>query len=414
MTDLSRARAEQLDGVDPLRHLPEAFVRPDPGLVYLDGNSLGRLPRRTLERVERFTREEWGADLVRGWSRWQDLPLQVGDRVGEVLLGAASGQVVVTDTISVNLFSLAHAACDLASGRSVVVGDSRGFPTDRHVVEGVALARGLSMRWVDSDPVLGVTSDRLAQVLDDEVALVSLAHVDYRSGAMVDLAAVTRQVHDAGAVVLWDLAHSTGCVEVALDAADVDLAVGCTYKYVNAGPGSPGFVYVNRRLHDRVTSPIRGWWSTPDPFAMDAPYLPAAGVARFRTGSPSVVGTLAVDEGVAVLADVGVRALRQRSVALVSYLVELADALLVPLGFELRSPRAAQRRGGHVAFSHPDAEAVVSALAQRARVVADARPPDLVRLSPAPASTTFVEVWEGVTRIAELVSAGPWDRAPGR
>jgi kynureninase len=412
VTDVPRAQALALDAADPLADLPRQFVPAEPELVYLDGNSLGRLPLRTAQRVRDFTEHEWGQQLVRGWHHWERLPLSVGDRIGRSVLGAGEDQVVVTDTITTNLYKAVHAAIDLQPSRRVLVTDARNFPTDRYVLEGVAAQRGLEVRWVTGDPVHGVAVEHLVDVLDDDVALVSLQHVDYRSGALAQLGRLTKQVHAAGALMLWDLAHSAGSVPVELDAHDVDLAVGCTYKYLNAGPGAPGYLYVNRRLQERMSSPIHGWWSKQDPFAMDEAYRPAGGVARFLSGSPSVLGTLAVDASVSMIEEVGVAALRQRSVALVSFLVALADEHLLPLGFELRSPSDASRRGGHVVLAHPDAYAIGAALVERAHLVPDVRPPDLIRLSPAPTSTTFVEVWDGVARITDLVASRNYEPTP--
>jgi len=412
VTDVSRGRAVDLDAEDPLAHLPRQFVRDDPDLVYLDGNSLGMLPRRTRDRLADFVSREWGAEGVRGWHHWFDLPASVGDRVGSGLLGSAPGQVLVTDSITVNLYKLASAALRHDPSRTVIVGDARNFPTDRYVLEGVAAEHGGTVRWIESDPVEGVSVDQVAAALAADVAFVELQHVDYRSSVIADVPAITEVVHDAGALVLWDLAHSAGSVSVELDAWQVDLAVGCTYKYLNAGPGAPGFLYVRRGLQGRLDNPIRGWWAQPDPFAMDAAFSPATDISRFLTGTQSVAGLSAVDESAAMLIEVGIDALRRRSVALVTYLVELATARLVPLGMSLRSPSDAARRGGHVVLSHPDAAQIGAALVTRKNVVPDVRPPDLIRLSPAPATSSFLEVWEGVDRIAALVSSGEYQGTP--
>ena len=408
MTDLSRERAVRLDGADPLAQLPRQFIRDDPDLVYLDGNSLGMLPRRTRDRLAEVVAREWGADVVRGWHRWFDLPGSVGDRVGAGLLGAGTGQVLVTDSITVNLYKLATAALGSDPTRTVIVGDARNFPTDRYVLEGVAAEHGGTVRWIESHPVEGISVDQVAAAVSADVALVELQHVDYRSGAIADVAAITEVVHDAGALALWDLAHSAGSVPVELDTWRVDLAVGCTYKYLNAGPGAPGFLFVRHGLQARLDNPIRGWWAQPDPFAMDAAFQPAADISRFLTGTQSVLGLSAVDESAALLIEVGIDALRRRSAALVAYLVELAVARLAPLGLSLRSPADPSRRGGHIVLGHPDALQIGAALVALRNVVPDVRPPDLIRLSPAPTTSSFVEVWEGVDRIAALVSSGEY------
>jgi kynureninase len=405
MSDLAaRSRARELDAADPLRGFRDQVLRADPGLVYLDGNSLGMLPLATADRLRRTVNEQWGGELVRGWQHWDRLPVEVGDRIGG-LVGAAPGQVVVTDTISVNLFKLAAAALDARPGRTTLVTDAGNFPSDRYVLDGVARMAGGRLTLVAGDPIRGLTVSDLAPHLTDDVALVALSHVDYRSGAVLDLAAVTAAAHDAGALVLWDLAHSAGSVPVGLDAVGADLAVGCTYKYLNAGPGSPAYLYVRSGLQDRLRNPIQGWWGHEDMFDMDAPYRPAAGVERFQTGTPSIPGLVAADEGVRMLAEAGVDRLRAKSMALTSFLVELADAWLVPLGFRLASPRDPAARGGHVVLAHDDAYRIGEALVA-AKVVGDVRPPNLLRLSPAPLTTSFGDVWEGLQRIREVVAGG--------
>jgi kynureninase len=316
--------------------------------------------------------------------------------------------VLVTDSITVNLFKLVTAAVTRDGSRTVIVSDQRSFPTDRYVVEGVADAVGASVRWVESDPVDGASVDQVRSALGDDVAVVALQHVDYRSGAIADVRAINEVVHAAGALTLWDLAHSAGSVPVELDAWQVDLAVGCTYKYLNAGPGAPGFLYVRTGLQSQLANPIRGWWAQPEPFDMDAAFAPAPDLSRFLTGTQSVLGMSAVDESAAMLVEVGIDALRRRSQQLVAYLVELAAARLQPLGFTLRSPADPERRGGHIVLAHPDAATIGAALVQKANVVPDVRPPDLIRLSPAPSSSSFVEVWEGVDRIAALVASGDY------
>jgi len=403
--DLDRQRAEALDAADPLAALRDGYVIADPELVYFDGNSLGRLPVTTGDRLAQLVSAEWGRGLVRSWADWVDLPGRVGDLLGETLLGAAAGQVLVCDNTTVNLYKLAHAALGASPGRSVVVTDDDNFPTDRYVLEGVAAAAGGRLRLVRSDLDDGLDPAAVTAALEGgDVALVSLSLVAYRSGALADLAGITRLAHEAGSLVLWDLSHAVGAVRVQLDASGVDLAVGCTYKYVNAGPGAPAFLYVRRDLQDRLSSPIRGWFGQDEQFAMDEPYRPAPGVTRFLTGTPNIPQTAAVEEGVRLLAAAGVDALAAKARALTSYLVELADAWLVPLGFALASPRDPRRRGAHVTLRHPAAWQVCQAAAA-AGVVGDYRPPGRLRLGPAPAYTRYVDVWDGLDRLRRLVAA---------
>jgi len=378
----------------------------DPDLCYLDGNSLGRVPRATAARLADFVEREWGGQLVEGWNRWIDMPTDVGNELGRVLLGASPGQVVVCDSVTVNLFKLAAAAlADRPDGSVVVVADGE-FPTDRYVVEGLAARLGHESRAVRSDPVDGISVDELDAVVDDRTALVCLSLVDYRSGALADLEEITGLCHDAGALVLWDLSHAVGSVPIALDQAGVDLAVGCTYKYLNAGPGAPAFLYVRRDLQGRLRQPIWGWFGQRDQFAMAPAYEPSEGIRQFLTGTPNVAGTIAVEEGVRLFAEVGIEAVRAKAERMTSMVIELADGWLTDLGFELASPRSASDRGAHVSLAHPDAGAISRSLRRGAGVVPDFRPPDRLRLGPAPLSTGFVEVWDALDRLRRLVERG--------
>ncbi len=400
----SRDDALALDSVDELKHFQARFVQPDADILYLDGNSLGMLPESTRDRLRTFVDEEWGKELVRGWDHWVDWPTAVGDRLGE-LIGAAPGQVVVCDTITANLYKLATAVLDAMPGRKVIVTDTGNFPTDRYVLEGVAQRRKGQLRTVATDPVMGVTPDSLHTYLADDVALVSFSYVDYRTAAIADVQKLTHLAHQAGALVLWDLSHAAGSIPLRLDELGIDLAVGCTYKYLNAGPGAPGFLYVRRDLQDRLTSPIRGWWSTEDMFAMDAPYQPASGIRRFLSGSPSIPGIVAVEEGVKLLQEAGTESLRSKSVALSELLIGLADEWLAPLGFEVASPRDASGRGGHVGLAHEDAYRI-SRAALEAGLITDVRPPNLLRLCPAPLTSSFVDVWDATMRLHEVTRSG--------
>lgn len=403
MTDLTRRSAQQQDADDELAVFRDRVYRPDPELLYLDGNSLGMLPMATRDRMHRLIDEEWGRDLVRGWQRWAALPLEVGDRIG-TLIGAAPGQVVVCDSISVNLYKLAVAALEAQPGRKVLVTDTGNFPSDRYVLQGAAERGKGQLRLVPTDPVLGVAPDSAHTYLADDVALVAFSHVDYRSAAINDVVALTEQAHRVGALVLWDLAHSLGSVSIDLDAVGVDFAVGCTYKYLNAGPGAPSFLYVRRDLQDRLANPIQGWWGAADPFDMEAAYMPAAGIGRWQTGTAPIPGLVAVDEGARLLAEAGVDRLRQKSIRLTDHLIALADAWLAPLGFAVASTRDPERRGGHVILAHDEAYRI-SLAAAAAGVVGDARPPNLLRLTPAPLTTSFVDVWEAMSRLRDLVAS---------
>jgi kynureninase len=398
---LERAYAEELDVADPLGGYRERFAFEDPSLIYLNGNSLGALPLATMRRLERMVSEEWGAALARSWDHWVDLPGRAGDLVGE-LTGAAAGQVLVTDNTTVNLYKLASAALDARPGRHVIVTDRDNFPSDRYVVEGIAAQRGAELRMLATDIDEGVAPDAVRAAVDEHTALVSLSHVAYRSGALADMRAITEIAHEAGALMLWDLCHSVGAVPIELDACDVDLAVGCTYKYLNAGPGAPAFLYVPARLRDVLRQPIWGWFSQRDQFAMGPRYEPADGITKFMTGTPPILGTAAVEEGARLLLEAGTGPIRAKSTRLTSYLIDLADAWLTPLGGTLATPRAAERRGGHVTFTHPQAEQIVGQLAA-ANIITDYRTPDRFRLGLSPLTTRFTDVWTAVGAARDVI-----------
>ena len=386
-----------------LGHFLHRFVRHDPALIYLDANSLGPLPVRTQARIAEVVDQDWGVGLVRSWDRWIGLPRQAGDALGEQLVGAAPGQVLVCDSTTVNLYKLAWAALEAQPGRDVIVTDDDNFPTDRYVLEGIAAQRGCRLRMIHTDPDAGLSEQTVRAALDRHTALVSLSHAAYGSGAVADLAGFTQMVHEAGAMVLWDLSHSVGAVPVALDASGADLAVGCTYKYLNAGPGAPAFLYVRDGLQDRLQQPVWGWFGQRDQFAMGPRYDPAPGIDAFATGTPQIVGTVAVEEGARLLGEAGLDRLRVKGTALTGYLIALADEWLDPLGFVLASPRDDARRGGHVCLRHPEAWRLCQALIQEG-VIGDFRAPDRLRLGPAPISTRFTDVWDALIRLRQIAA----------
>ncbi|MFL6138440.1 MAG: kynureninase [Frankiaceae bacterium] len=407
MTDSpTRADAERLDAGDPLRSYRDRFVIADPDLLYLDGNSLGRLPVGTGDALSRMVAEEWGEALIRSWHHWIDLPNEVGDLIGTRLLGARPGETAVSDSTTVNLYKLAAAAVGARPGRRVVVTDDDNFPTDRYVLQGLCQERGLELRTVRTDIDSGIDAATVAAAVDGDTALVSLSHVAYRSGAVAPLGEITALAHDAGALVLWDLSHAAGAVPVGLAEHDVDLAVGCTYKYLNGGPGSPAFLYVRRDLQERLRQPIWGWFGQRGQFEMGEAYDPQPDIRRFLVGTPPVLTLCTIREGAALLAEAGIDRLRAKGVALTDLLIRLADAWLVPLGFRLASPRDPARRGSHVALHHPDAYRICRALIEQAGVIPDFRTPDRVRLGPAPVTTRFVDVHDAMARLRDLVASG--------
>ncbi len=399
---------DPLDAADPLAPLRERFL-PCPGLVaYLDGNSLGRPLAGTPERLDAFVRQEWGGRLIRGWTDaappWTDWPQRVGDRIGAVALGAAAGQTVLADSTTVLLYKLARAAVDagIARGRDEIVVDTGNFPTDRYVLEGIAAERGARLRWVTTDPAAGLSTAQVADALGERTALVVASHVAYRSGWLADGPAVTAAVHEAGALMLWDVSHSVGSVELELDAWGADLAVGCTYKYLNGGPGSPAFAYVAAAHHGTLRQPVQGWMGHADPFAMGPGYVPAAGVRSLVSGTPPILAAVPLLAGLELLDEAGIDAVRAKSRRLTAYAVALADAWLAPRGVTVASPRDPERRGGHVTLQRPGFRTLLEPLWERG-VIPDYREPDGLRIGLAPLSTSFAEVQAGLAVLRDLL-----------
>ncbi len=394
-----------LDDADPLAPFRERFVGTGSSLVYLDGNSLGRPLTVTAERMRSFVEEEWGERLIRGWDEsWFDLPLTLGDELGRVCLGAGPGQVAVGDSTTVLLYKLMRAAVAARPGRTEIVIDRDNFPTDRYIAMGIAQECGLTIRWVDVDTAAGASVDQVAAAVGEQTALVALSHVSYRSSWIADVPAITRVAHDAGALVLWDLCHSVGSVPAELDAWGVDLAAGCSYKYLNGGPGSPALCYVARRHLDSFTQPIQGWMGNTDPFLMGPDYVPVEGIRRFLSGTPAIIGMLAIQDMVALIDEAGIDAVRKKSEQLTAYAVELAGEQLATYGVSVRSPLDAARRGGHVTLHHPRMQDVVRALWER-DVIPDYRDPGGLRIGLSPLSTSFDELERGVRAVRDVFGA---------
>jgi kynureninase len=401
----ARPTAEALDRADPLAPFRDRFVIDDPSLVYLDGNSLGRLPRATVDRLSTLVRNGWGGDLIRGWDGWLDWPLRIGDRIGTSLLGARPGETVVADSSSVNIYRLASAALDARPGRGTIVASRDDFPTDRYILEGLADARGMAIRWIDGDRVDGPTPTEIAAALDGDVALVLLSHVNYRSAAIADMAAITALAHEAGALTIWDLCHSVGAIPIELERSGADLAVGCTYKYLNGGPGAPAFLYVRNEHQAVLRNPIQGWFGRRDQFAMTQGYEPEPGIRRWLVGTSPVLGLAAVEEGAEIAVEAGIEAIRAKGTALTEYAIALSDARLASLGCTIGSPRDSAARGAHVSIRHPDAGRLCRELIA-VGVIPDFREPDSIRLGLAPLYTRFVDVWDGIDRLRLLLERG--------
>lgn len=387
----------ELDAADPLARYRDLF-EPSPGLVaYLDGNSLGRPLTASIESTTAFLREQWAGRLIRGWDEgWLDLPLTVGDELGRVALGAAPGQVAIGDSTTVLLYKLVRAALDARPGRSEIVLDRDNFPTDRYVVEGIAADRGLTIRWIETDAAAGVTPELVAAAVGPATALALFSSVAYRSGWLADVPEITRIVREAGALTLWDLSHSVGSVPTPLDGWGVDLAVGCGYKYLNGGPGAPAFLYVRSDLQSQLRQPIQGWLGTATPFEMGQGYTAAAGIRGFLSGTPPIVAMQPMRAMIALIARVGMDAVRAKSVALTEHAIALVDELLPEA--TLSSPREPDRRGGHITIDHPAFAALIPRLWQQG-VIPDFRRPSGIRLGLSPLSTSFAEVEAGIRAI---------------
>ncbi|MEO8054430.1 MAG: kynureninase [Acidobacteriota bacterium] len=410
-----RHEARDRDREDPLARYRAEFVVADEGLVYLDGNSLGRLPKRAEALVARVVREEWGGRLIRGWNEgWVDAPRRVGDKLGR-LLGASPGEVVVSDSTSVNLFKLAVAALRALEDRTAIVTDDLNFPSDLYVLDGAARLLGAGRRVVVVPARDGISVDSadLAAAIGPDTALVSLSHVAYRSGFLHDMRAVTELAHRAGALVLWDVSHSAGVVPIDLEASGVDLAVGCTYKHLNGGPGAPAFLYVRRELQTSLENPIPGWFGREAPFTFAPDFTPAGGVERFLVGTPPILSLAAAEAGVDLVLEAGVEAARAKSVAMGRFLEDCWRTQLESLGVTLRSPRESERRGSHLSFGHSEALAIDGALIAEMNVIPDFRPPDVIRFGFAPLSNTFEDLFEGVSRFRRVLDEGLWRRHTG-
>ncbi|MFF1574268.1 kynureninase [Leifsonia sp. NPDC058292] len=401
------AAAHTLDATDPLAAYRLGFAGIDDGssdiVAYLDGNSLGRPTRASIERINRFLVEGWGGRLIRGWDeQWMQLPFTIGDAIGANVVGAAAGQTFVGDSTTVILYKLARAAVDARPGRTEIVLDTDNFPTDRYVLDGIARERGLTLRWIEADTSGGVSPEQVAAVVGPQTALVVLSHVAYRSGFLADAPAITRVAHAAGALVLWDLCHSAGSVPTDLDDWGVDLAVGCTYKYLNGGPGSPAFGYVRAELQSEIAQPIQGWMGASDVFAMGPAYRPAEGIRRFVSGTPAIVGMLAMQDTIAMIAECGMPAVRAKSVALTEFALAMSDDVLAPLGVSVASPRDPERRGGHVTLNHPAMREVTALLWER-DVIPDYRDPHGLRIGLSPLSTSFEETFRGLSAVRDAL-----------
>lgn len=408
--------AAALDAENPLVAHRDTFVVADPDLLYLDGNSLGRLPAQAAEIVEDTTHRQWGERLIRSWNEgWWEQQVALGDLLAPVI-GARAGEVIISESTTTNLFKLAVAALRARPDRHVVITDDLNFPTDNYALGGAVelLGGDRRVRTIASDDGIHGPTEAIIAALDEDVALLSMSHTCFKSGFVYDLPRLTAAAHDVGAMVLWDLSHSAGSVPVDLSAHEVDLAVGCTYKHLNGGPGSPAFLYVRHDLQDQLDNPITGWWGHEDPFAFDLDFRPVHGIRRFHVGTMPMLSLNAIEAGVRQVAEVGIDTIREVSVSLTSFLVEQADEHLTGLGFTLASPRDPERRGSHVSLAHPEGWPITRALIEEAAVLPDFRAPDNLRLGIAPLYISHVDVHTAVQRIARVVRAGLHEQHRGQ
>lgn len=410
-----REYALSLDENDPLRGFKSLFMITDPEMCYLDGNSLGRLPLATVSAVNEFMTGEWAAEVVTGWSHWVDEAQPTGDLLGRATLGAAAGQVLVCDTTSVNFYQLALAAINARPGRKTIITDAANFPTDRYILDGIAKQLGLNLVIIDNESPGSAENERitpeiLEKYLNSDVALVTLEVIQYRSGARNDIKSLTDLVRNHGAFLLWDASHAVGAIEMNFDANGVDIAVGCTYKYGNSGPGSPAWLYVNKRVQAELQVPIQGWFSQGDQFGMGPVFERAQGIRGFQIASPSIIGLRCVKSAFSMIEEATISAIANKASAGTQMMIDLYDAWLVDLGFTLLTSRNAQERGGHISLGHPDAARICVALRQFARVIPDYRTPSSIRLAIAPLPTSYVEVWDGFQRMRDLVASRQYEK----
>ena len=406
-----REYALELDKNDPLAHFKSQFVITDPEMCYLDGNSLGRLPKATITSINDFMNKEWGPEVVTGWSHWVDEAQPTGDLLGEAALGAAPGQVLVCDTTSVNFYQLCLAAIHARPGRKTIITDAANFPTDRYILDGIAKQFGLKLVIIDNeDPAIAqherVTTEVLAPYLNDDVALVTLEVIQYRSGARTDLKSITDQVRAIGGLVVWDASHAVGAIELNLDANGVDLCVGCTYKYGNSGPGSPAWLYVSKRIQKELQVPIQGWFAQDAQFEMGPVFERSQTIRGFQIASPSLMGIRCVQSAFSMIKEAGIDAIAHKAAVGTQMMIELYDEWLAPLGIELNTSRDLKERGGHISLIHPDAAQICVALRTISNVIPDYRTPNSIRLAISPLPTSYVEVWDGFARMRDLVASG--------
>jgi kynureninase len=410
-----REYALDLDNKDPLAHFRSKFLISDPTLCYLDGNSLGRLPHDTVRVIDDFLKQEWGREVVTGWSHWIDEAQVAGDLLGRAALGAAPGQVLVCDTTSVNFYQLCMAAINARPGRKTIITDAANFPTDRYILDGIAKQLGLNLIIIDNeDPAIAenerITAELLGKYLSEDVALVTFEVIQYRSGARTDIKSITDLARSYGALVVWDASHAAGAIEMNFDDNGVDLAVGCTYKYGNSGPGSPAWLYVNKKIQAELQVPIQGWFGNEEQFAMGPDYQKAAGIRGFQIASPSIIGIRGIQVAFSMIEEASISAIASKAAIGTQMMIDLFDEWLAPIGYTLLTSRNPKERGGHISIGHPEAARICVALRKFANVIPDYRTPNAIRLAISPLVTSYIEVWDGFQRIKDLTETRQYEK----
>ena len=415
MAITDRQYALDLDAKDPLAKYREQFVITDPTMCYLDGNSLGRLPKQTIKVINDFLIDDWGAKVVEGWNDWIDQAQVTGDLIGRATLGAASGQVLACDTTSVNFYQLVGAALAARPGRKTIIVDAANFPTDRYILQGLAKTHGLKLITIDNESPGSaeherITPEILEKYLSEDVAFVTLEVIQYRSGARTDIKAITDLARKYGALTIWDASHAVGAIEMNFDANGVDLAVGCTYKYGNSGPGAPAWLYVAKRIQKELQTPIQGWFAQSNQFEMGSTFEKSGDIRGFQIASPSLIGLKSIQSAFGMIEEAGIDAIAAKCAQGTEMMIGLYDAWLADLGFTLNTSRNPKERGGHISLVHPEAKRISVALRQFANVIPDYRVPDSIRLAIAPLPTSYLEVWDGFERIRDLVSTRQYEK----
>ena len=415
MAITDRQFAVDLDAKDPLAKYREQFVITDPTMCYLDGNSLGRLPKQTIKVINDFLIDDWGAKVVEGWNDWIDQAQVTGDLIGRASLGAASGQVLACDTTSVNFYQLVGGALAARPGRKTIIVDAANFPTDRYILQGLAKTHGLKLITIDNESPGSaeherITPEILEKYLSDDVAFVTLEVIQYRSGARTDIKAITDLARKYGALTIWDASHAVGAIEMNFDANGVDLAVGCTYKYGNSGPGAPAWLYVAKRIQKELQTPIQGWFAQSNQFEMGSTFEKSGDIRGFQIASPSLIGLKSIQSAFGMIEEAGIDAIAAKCAQGTEMMIGLYDAWLADLGFTLNTSRNPKERGGHISLVHPEAKRISVALRQFANVIPDYRVPDSIRLAIAPLPTSYLEVWDGFQRIRDLVSTQQYEK----